>query len=456
MYAIVDIETTGGYAGFHRITEVAVVHHDGTSVTGIHQTLINPQRDIPPFISALTGIYPEMVLNAPIFHEAADDIYQWLDGRVFVAHNAHFDFSFLKHELEKAGYNWSPKRLCTVRLSRKIIPGLRSYSLGRLAEALGLHIKNRHRAGGDAEATAQIFDKLLKKDTGGVIERALKRNSGEMILPPNLDREEFEKLPSKTGVYYFHDARGKIIYVGKAVNIKKRISGHFTGTAIQWNRAHIRNEIHRITHTLTGTDLIALLHEALEIQRLWPKYNLAQKEKRERWGIFSYQDQAGYLRFSLNQLVRGARPLIVLESKGDLWNMTWELVKKHQLCSKLTGLEKVTGACHLNSSGDCHGSCIGKESPELYNKRMTAAIRSLGNQEGSYVIFDKGRKQGERSIVVIEKGLFSGFGFIHKDQKIKTFSQALKFVTPVKGNPVIQNILQSYLLNPDSGRIMEF
>ena len=456
MYAMVDIETTGGHAGFHKITEVAVVHHDGTSVTGVHQTLINPQREIPPFITALTGIHPDMLMHAPAFHEVADDLFQWLDGRIFVAHNAHFDFAFLKKEFEEAGYSWNPRRLCTVRLSRKIIPGLRSYSLGRLAEALGVTINNRHRAGGDAEATAQIFDKLLKRDAGGIIERTLSRNSGEMIWPPNLDKEEFEKLPSAPGVYYFHDARGKIIYVGKALNIKKRISGHFTGAATQWNRTHIRNEIHRITHELTGTELIALLHEAQEIQRLWPKYNLAQKEKREQWGIFSYSDQLGYIRLSLNQLTRGARPLLNFESKGDVWNTVWELVRSHQLCPKLCGLEKTSGPCHLHAPGECMGACDGKESAERYNARMTQAIRSLSEQEGSFVILDKGRKPGERSVIAVVNGKFAGFGFIHRNQKIKSLDEALKVITPGRDNQVIRNILQSFLLNPEGGKILEF
>lgn len=456
MYAIVDIETTGSHSGFHRITEVAVVHHNGVAITGIHQTLINPEREISPFISALTGIHPDMLKNAPTFSEVADEVFQWLDGRVFVAHNAHFDFAFLKKELEEAGYSWNPKRLCTVRLSRKIIPGLRSYSLGRLAEALNVSIQNRHRAGGDAEATAKIFELLLKKDSGAMIEKTLKRNSGEMTLPPHLDREQYEKLPSSPGVYYFHDVKGKIIYVGKAVNIKKRIAGHFTGAATQWNRTHIRNEIHRISYELTGTELIALIHEAQEIQRLWPKYNLAQKEKRERWGLFSYQDQQGYLRFSLSVLARGTRPLITVENKAELWNLVWEKVKTHQLCPKLTGLEKAPQACHLHASGECLGACDFKESLERYNERAMEAIRTLGQQDGNYLIIDKGRKAGERSLVVVANGKFTGYGFVHHKQKIKSFDEAKSLVNHGRDTPIVRTILQSYLLNPVSGKVTEY
>ncbi|MCU0398590.1 MAG: exonuclease domain-containing protein, partial [Cyclobacteriaceae bacterium] len=240
MYAIVDIETTGGYADHHRITEIAIYHHNGIEITDHFYTLINPGRRIPPFITGLTGITSEMVEQAPPFEEVAESIYALLEGRVFVAHNAHFDYSFLKKEFEQAGIAWSAKKLCTVRLSRKIIPGLRSYSLGSLAESLGIHIKNRHRAGGDAEATAKIFSLLLNRDASGHISKSLKRNSGETILPPNLPKEEFDRLPAKPGVYYFLNERSHVIYVGKANNIKKRIAGHFTGEAREWNRSNIR------------------------------------------------------------------------------------------------------------------------------------------------------------------------------------------------------------------------
>ena len=311
MYAIVDIETTGGYAENHRMTEIAIYHHDGMQITDVFQTLINPGRRVPYFITGLTGITTDMVREAPSFSDIAEEIHGWLKDRVFVAHNAHFDYSFLKKEFEDAGIHWSTRKLCTVRLGRKIIPGLDSYSLGRLAESLGIKIPDRHRAAGDAAATAKIFDLLLKRDMEGVIEKALKRNSGETILPPNLSKEEFDRLPAKTGVYYFHDAHGNIIYVGKANNIKKRIAGHFTGDAREWNRSNIRNEIHHISYELTGNELIALILESQEIRKRWPKYNLAQKYRVEEWGIFDYEDQNGYLRLVVN-LIHECEALVAM------------------------------------------------------------------------------------------------------------------------------------------------
>src|SRR5690349_18648594 len=410
MYAIVDIETTGGYAANHRITEIAIYYHDGIQITDTFHTLVNPGRNIPYYITGLTGITSEMVFSAPMFKDIAQDLHNRLAGKVFVAHNAHFDYSFLKKEFEEAGIQWQSRKLCTVRLSRKIIPGLRSYSLGSLAESLGIEITNRHRAGGDASATVKIFDQLLHRDRENHILKALKKNSGETVLPPNLSKDEFDKLPAKCGVYYFHDARGNVIYVGKAINIKKRIAGHFTGDAREWSRSKIRNEIHHISYELTGNELIALILESQEIRRFWPKYNHAQKYKVEEWGIYNYEDRNGYDRFSVNMVTKGSRPLIRFSTKGDAWNFLWEKVREFNLCPKLSGLQLSKGLCFQHQTGECKGACMGIESEKKYNKRALTAIASFKGTGESVAIIGKGRNTDERGMVLVEKGNYLGFG----------------------------------------------
>lgn len=456
MYAIVDIETTGGYADNHRITEIAIYHYDGMQITDQFHTLINPGRTIPSFITGLTGITSHMVQEAPSFEDLSEEIYDWLKDRVFVAHNAHFDYSFLKKEFEGVGINWSTKKLCTVRLSRKIIPGLNSYGLGRLAESLGIKIPDRHRAGGDALATAKIFDILMKRDQSGVIAKALKRNSGETILPPNLPKAEFDKLPAKAGVYYFLDSRGTVIYVGKAVNIKKRIAGHFTGEAREWNRSNIRNEIHNITYELTGSELIAFILESQEIRRLWPKYNLAQKYKVEEWGVYDYEDRNGYLRFAINVVNRGTKPLITFSNKGDAWNFMWEKVKEHDLCPKLSGLQLAKGLCFSHQSGSCKGACQGVEKQKKYNKRVQKAIDSFFENGQTVAIVGKGRRPEEKSVVLVEKGNYQGFGFMDEKENISDLESARNFIKPSKDNRVVQNIVNSYLTNPRGVELLLF
>jgi DNA polymerase III subunit epsilon len=456
MYAIVDIETTGGYAENHRITEVAIYHHDGLNVTGHFHTLINPQRSIPHYITGLTGITTEMVLSAPSFSEIAMELLTQLEGKIFVAHNAHFDYSFLKKEFEAAGFNWQSKKLCTVRLSRKIIPGLRSYSLGSLCESVGITITNRHRAPGDASATAKLFDQLLRRDKENQIAKALKRNSGETILPPNLPKEDFDKLPAKPGVYYFHNQRGQVIYVGKAINIKKRIAGHFTGDAREWNRSKIRNEIHHISFELTGNELIALIFESQEIRRLWPKYNLAQKQKTEEWGIFEYEDRNGYKRFSVNQVSRGSRPLVKLATKGDAWNFLWEKVREFELCPKLCGLQVAKGLCFNFQTGECHGACMCVEPEKNYNHRVDQALFAFTNRGSTAAIIGRGRNSEEQSLILVDKGNYCGFGFFDKDVAINDFESAKTYVRSSVETPTVQNLINSYLTNPRGTEVVLF
>jgi DNA polymerase-3 subunit epsilon len=456
VYAIVDIETTGGYAENHRVTEVAIIHHDGLQITHRYQTLINPGRRVPLFITGLTGITNDMVREAPLFEDVAEEIYGQLKEKVFVAHNAHFDYGFLKKEFEEAGIRWSSKKLCTVKLSRKIIPGLDSYSLGRLAESLGIVIEDRHRAGGDAEATARIFSLLLKRDDQGVIAKALKRGSGDAILPPNLRQQDVDQLPEKPGVYYFLDSRGQVIYVGKAINIRKRIAGHFTGEAAEWNRSNIRNEIHGIRYELTGNELVALILEAQEIQSVWPKYNLAQKVRLEPWGIFEYYDRNGYRRFVVNAATRNSKPVLSFANKSAAWSTLWSKVKEFELCPKLSGLQTAKGRCFAHQSGSCKGACEGKESAEVYNARTEVMLSAFAPQGATAAILGAGRSPDEKSVILVDKGYFAGYGFVQREASLDDLETVRQWIVPGKDNRVAQSLVTSVLQNPEDREIVYF
>jgi DNA polymerase-3 subunit epsilon len=215
MYAIVDIETTGGYASANGIIEISIQVFDGENVTETFESLVNPYQTIPRYIQAFTGITNEMVADAPAFEDIAEKVHTILQGNIFVAHNVNFDYSFVKSHLDHWGYTFNAKKLCTVRLARQIFPGFPSYSLGNLCHSMGIPIENRHRAGGDASATVVLFKKLLEADAKGAIQTSLNRNSKEAILPPHVPKAQFEALPDTPGVYYFHDQKGKVIYVGR-------------------------------------------------------------------------------------------------------------------------------------------------------------------------------------------------------------------------------------------------
>lgn len=449
MYAIVDIETTGGFAGRSRITEVAIFIHDGQQVVESYETLVNPNQEIPSYITGLTGISQQMVNTAPTFEKVAKKIHSLITDKVFVAHNVHFDYSFLKKELEKCDLKFNPKKVCTVRLSREIIPGLRSYGLGKLCEQLNITIENRHRAGGDAKATSVLFEMLLRKNPEFVA-YAIKRTSGETKLPPNLPKEEFDDLPEEAGVYYFLDAHGEIIYVGKAKNIKKRITSHFSGISKNKRNQYIRNEIHHINYELTGNELVALLLESSEIKRLWPKYNRAQKFRANQWGIYLYEDREGYLRLNINKLTKGVVPKAVFYTHADAWQFLLERVKEYELCPKLCGIQKSKGACFDYKYGQCLGACDHQEKPEQYNKRLKEALLEFQPSEKSYAILGHGRHEDEQSVILVENGAYHGFGFFERDIGFSSLEDVQRVITQYKTTAEIEQYIQSHINSPMS------
>ena len=301
LYAIVDIETTGGHAAANGITEISIFIHDGINVVQHFTTLINPQQHIPAYITALTGISNAMLSAAPTFEEIAETVNQLLHDKVFIAHNVNFDYSFLKHQLKLTGYDLAVKKLCTVRLSRKVFPGLPSYSLGNLCRSRQIVIEGRHRADGDAKATVTLFEQLLAAGAQEHIDVMLKRTSSDQWLPLHLDKKQIDQLPGRPGVYYFHNSKGKVIYVGKAVNIRKRVTSHFTQNDGEKKRQHFLRYVHTISHTACANELHALVLESTEIKRLWPKYNYSQKQPAQKYGLYCFEDNRGYLRVAIDK-----------------------------------------------------------------------------------------------------------------------------------------------------------
>ncbi|MEQ9169165.1 MAG: exonuclease domain-containing protein [Fulvivirga sp.] len=454
VYAIVDIETTGGFAGKSKITEIAIVIHDGEKEVETYETLINPEQLVPSYITGLTGITQQMVDGAPVFADVAAEINDILSDKIFVAHNVSFDYSFVKRALESEGYMFNNKKLCTVRLSRQIIPGHRSYSLGNLCESLGIQIDNRHRAGGDAKATAILFRQLLEKDED-TVRAALKHNSKETILPPNLPKAEFLALPESPGVYYFLDAQSEVIYVGKAINIKKRIISHFSGTSKNNRNQAIRNEIHHIDYELTGNELIALVLESQEIKRLWPKYNRSQKYIANQWGVYKYEDRQGYIRFNVNKQVKGLKGLIQFNSHADAFHYLMNKVKEFELCPKLSGIQKANNECYDAALGYCRGACCGKEEVSDYNARVEGLIKSFYDEDRSFVILGEGREEDEHSLILVEAGNYLGFGFCHKEVSISNIEDAKSLVNNSKPTVEIEHYIQSYINSPEA-RLLEF
>jgi len=442
MYAIVDIETTGGHASANGITEIAICIHDGNEVVQRYETLINPGKDIPVYIQALTGISNEMVQQAPTFNEVAYDIYHVLHGHVFVAHNVNFDHSFVKYHLAAAGYNLECNKLCTVRLSRKILPGMASYSLGKLCRQLSIGNSARHRAAGDADATAELFTLLLNSDNENHITEALKQRSKEKVLPPNLHRKFIDKLPSTPGVYYFHDNKGKVVYVGKAVNIRKRVDSHFSGNNSGAQRQEFMRHIHQVSYQECGTELMALLTEAVEIKRLWPKFNRSQKKLEFNFGLYTYEDQRGYVRIAVDKRRKYSTPVHTCSSLIEGRNLLARMMETYNLCPKLCFIQTNNDTCTSTNADKC--ACTGHEPADDYNQKVNQAIEGLKQALPTFAIRDEGRKDDEHSCILIEEGRLYGMGYVSHYFEANSISQLKNYLTPYPGNDYMHNMIISH------------
>lgn len=439
LYAIVDIETTGGHAAASGITEIAIILHDGHRQLHAYETLVNPGQPIPPFIQSLTGISDKMVATAPCFKEIAGQVYELLQDKVFVAHNVNFDYSFVHQELREAGYTLDSKKLCTVRLARKILPGFPSYSLGRLCHTVGIPINGRHRAGGDAKATADLFCLLVKKDNQKAIPAMLKGKNREQYLPPHLPVDAIDTLPSEAGVYYFYSGGGKILYVGKAKNIARRVKSHFSNNKTNKQKQDFLREIHQISFTVCATSLMAEILESTEIRRLWPAYNRSQRGYLPLYGLYLYEDRNGYRHLAIEKNKNNLEPLYTFNTLPEGHGILRELIRQDGLCPRLCHLARTPDCSQCIAEGTCAGHC--KTAPGEYNRRVELAVSRLKSRLPSFAYIDKGIQPGEESCILIRNGKVSGMGYI-RDRKILSDPKKLeKQLQPLAGNDFVRNLL---------------
>jgi DNA polymerase-3 subunit epsilon len=456
VYAIVDIETTGGSSRFEKITEIAIYQHDGEKITGEFTTLINPERNIPYFITNLTGITNEMVEEAPRFFEIAKQIIEYTEDRIFVAHSARFDYSFIRQEFKSLGYNFKRNILDTVTLSRKFIPGHRSYSLGNICSDLEIEINGRHRAGGDALATVKLFEILLEKgeEFSGSGSKPF-RSTKASKLHPSLDINKINQIPEEAGIYYFYNEKGDLTYIGKSRNLMQRISTHLSNNTT--NRSmEMRDSIADIGWEETGSELIALLKESFEIKAKKPIYNRAQRRTGFRWGIFSFYDSMGYLNFSYHQIKDEEVHLSVFTSKDKAKAKLISLTETYKLCQKLAGLYETEGMCFHHNVGICKGACCGKESAKEYNERAEKAIEEFIFSQSNFFIIDKGRNEDERCAVKILNGKYAGYGYFDINEMGFGLTAVHECIESSQDNRDIQVILKSYLKRNRVEKIIEF
>ncbi|SDB34608.1 DNA polymerase-3 subunit epsilon [Flavobacteriaceae bacterium MAR_2010_188] len=446
IYSVIDVETTGRG---NKITEISIFKTDGVNVIEEFTSLVNPKSLIPRHITALTGIDNLMVADAPTFEEISAQILEITADCVFVAHNVNFDYNVIRNEFKEIGIDFRRRKLCTVRLSRKLFPGLKSYSLGKLCKSQDIEIIDRHRARGDAEATTVLFKKLIDQpDSESVFSNCFKRDSKESTLPPNLPAEVFNKLPNSAGIYYFKDKKGKIIYVGKAKNLRKRVLGHFYHKSDK--ELTICRETADVDFRLSGSELIALLMEDAAIKHHFPKYNRASKKPIKKYAIFSYEDRQGVLHLAFNNQKSIRNPIQYFYGIRDCRIYLEEVCEKYNLCPKYCHLQEGVAECDHYRIDNCLGVCKGKEKVKNYNLRVNKAITAMQEESKNIILKEEGRTKDEESFIMLRDGKYLGYGFISREEQIVHEDQLETFLIRQHDNMDVQRILRKSIMNPKS------
>ena len=412
-YAIVDIETTGGTPANSKITEIAIIITDGEKILDQYETLIDPECRIPYNITRITGIDDSMVAGKPKFYEVGKTILEYLNGRTFVAHNVNFDYGQIRREYKDLGFDYQTSKLCTVRMSRKVFPGLPSYSLGKLSKSLGVELTRHHRAMADTAATTEIFHMIMEKD---------KEAQAVDILSMKLG---VDKLPNKPGVYYFIDFEGNIIYIGKSICIKKRVQSHLNNYNTPKGLSIIEN-IDTIDYEITGNETMALLYENMAIKTHMPEHNRRQKKTKFPFGI-RINKQKDYHCLEVVSVASNSDTVLDFSTHKDAFRFMKKTIDNYELCLKINGLENPNrlGGCFRYHIHNCHGACTQEESTDDYNLRIEKFEEKYGSANENGIFIGRGRKSSEKSFVILENGTLTGFGFIPKKAKLNLGSLKL-------------------------------
>ncbi|MGB4837445.1 MAG: exonuclease domain-containing protein [Saprospiraceae bacterium] len=460
LYAVVDIETTGGLARRDRITEIAIVIFDGNTIVDRWESLINPERSIPFEITRITGITDDMVVGAPKFYEVAKKVVEMTENAIFVAHNVRFDYSFLREEFASLGFTFTRRQLCTVILSRKAFPGLGSYSLGNLIRHFGIKVENRHRAMDDVLATVDILARALSNEGGQVkTDNLVKAGIVASHLPKDISSERIRQLPDAAGVYYFYNIYGHVIYVGKSINIRKRVIQHFGN--IDGKTDKFISKVSDISFELTGSELIAMLLESAEIKSLQPEINKAQRSKEYPYFVHHFFNNQGYVTFEWEKSSVKSRSnkniLNHYSSKSSARGHLYAVTEQFALCSGLTGLYQPDGGCFYYQTGTCDGACQNIENTETYNGRAEEAMQFLKKSfDSNFFIMTEGKDIDEYGVILIEDGHYKGYGYLSASDIKFGVDEMKECIKYAQVSPESNQIVMTWLEKHPSTKVIEF
>lgn len=431
-FAVVDVETTGGFASSHRMTEIGIAITNGQEILETYHTLLHPGMAIPGYITALTGIDKDTVAGAPTFIEVAARIDELLADAVFVAHNVNFDYSFIRHEMAIAGRDFRRRKLCTARYARSLIADQQGFSLKKLAARFNITNEQPHRALSDALTAAQILHRLLQMDANGLVQKKISTLEREVKLPVYMPPEQYHNLPNSPGVYFMYGANAKPIYIGKAKKLKQRITTHFLAAGTARTQVFMNHVVNLKTEPM-GSELMALLREDVEIRKYWPPYNSAQKQANKAHFVLSYVDQQGAIRLALKQgkSVRGAQKVFYSKREAEIWLA--ENAERHNLFKEWLGLPKNPTAEPLDI--------------EEHNRGMQQLLEDLKNPPEELVLRLPGRHSNERGFVWLRDFSVHALGFAPKEIDWHDIFQLEAHAEKVYSSPTMEQYVASYLRN---------
>lgn len=443
----VDIETNGLSHLRGRIIEVAAIRVERGQIVRSFKSLVDPESELPHFITRLTGITANDLKKAPTFDQIADELQAVLNGAVFVAHNVRFDYSFLKQEFGRLGLAFLPKQLCTVKLSRALFPHEHSHKLEDLIRRHGFNFGRRHRAYDDAAILWQFIRYVRNNFPPEQVEAAVAQQLRQPAMPKNLPPDLVRNLPEACGVYIFEDKQGRPLYVGKSINIKQRVLNHFGRDHAESKEFKIAQSVGHVRGIETAGELGALLLESRLVKELQPLYN--RQLRRTQTLVLAKQsiDEKGYLQVTLEEAgeiepAELPQILAVYQRRSRAREALEAAARDYELCPKLLGAEKTHGACFWQQLRKCRGACAGLEAPLIYNRRLSMAFERQRLQAWPYggpVLIEESKSGGGSHVLVVDQWCVVGemSQEPHSDPVLKTRTEKFDLDT--------YKILQSYL-----------
>lgn len=422
-FAVIDVETTGLNPVSDKVIELGIVFTDGITITGEKSYLFQPGRNLPAKIRQLTGIDDRLLHDCPAFDELASEIVEITEGCVLVGHHVSFDYSFLRNEMKLSGFTFTRKTLCTAELSRYLFPGSGSHSLASVCKRMGVINTRAHRALPDAQATANVLQAMLPKLSEGFVKALFRNHKNTTHIPAHLKQYIQTELPEAPGIYYFIGRNNRPLYIGKAANLKSRVTSHFRGEGNSLKILALGARIKKITYQLAGSELMATLMEDHEIRHYWPELNNAQKQPPTRFGVVFYKDQLNTWRMNI---ARGGKEYLFLAT-FHRYHLAYDYIK---------GL---VSQYHLDPS-KCGMAGTFESDIYSHNNQFNLMIEEVQNKRLTEIYFTQGRTEDELGYILLQNCKYKGIGFLPAAEKEVT-SKYLEYLRPQRSSITTESII---------------